>query len=277
MVFNDQSSQKTLMVSVLVQASAQVSASSQFFSAFMSQVTAGRGVDVTPQNDGSFSHVLPRKPSYYVYTGTGINSECSSAAVTWIVHDHPVTMHPDDMAQLQKVCPAAWMPVQPLGQRTVMYNDGANGVMSQETLKATDGRLFVVIRRNKQDADARKSRKSNTSGLSVPVSLGPPPAQEKPLLQKAAEGMHGAHAKVKNLGYKNVLELALYAFLAVAGLVLARAALKFVLTNPGNGFLTNAGWLNVMRPVYQLLFWPIAAISYLVKASKSPTPQLPPP
>lgn len=272
MFFNGPSGQ-ALNVSVMVKSSNKVSASTKFFDAFVPYATSSsRDIPINLGSNWSLSFALPKEPSYFVYEGSNLTPPCQ-ANITWIVHRFPVNISSDSLAVLKKTYPSGFRPVQAINQRKVMWNDGTNTRMSSKTLEANDHRLYVVMKRVGEDAEARKAnldKKTPTTNVSMVGSLeGKLKApSEKTVMEKTSESMHKLHNSAKEIGYANLGWIALLTLIIYIEVVIARYLAKVVLTGvfsmsavtvsgEPSSFYTNVGWYGVLKWFWGILTFPI--------------------
>lgn len=272
MVFVGPSGQQ-LNVSVMVQNSNKLSASSKFFDAFVPYATnSNKDIPITLGNNWSFSFVLPKEPSYFVYEGSNITPPCQPN-ITWIVHRFPVNISSDALAMLKKTYNSGYRQPQSVGERKIMWNDGSNTRMSPKTLEANDHRLYVVMKRVGEDAESRKQAhakenpKTNVSLIgSLEGKLKEPP--KKSVMESTSESLHKLHQNAKSIGYANLGWIALLCLIIYIEVVVARYLAKVVLTGvfsmsavsvsvEPSSFYTNVGWYGVIKWFWGILTFPI--------------------
>jgi carbonic anhydrase len=268
MTFINRSTSEFLSVSVLLQqTSSKSTASRDFFHALVAACPLLGPGQMEAANLGknvSFSHALPKDPSYFVYAGSSLTPPCDGG-MTWIVHRHPVMISSDDLADVQRQFPAGFRPTQEVGAtRQIMFNDGQNAVQSEETLKTNDHRLYIAVKRIHQDQEARKARKAQ-DGLKVPVTFGSGAtgaASGKTWMDHAQE----THHAIQQIGWGNALMVPGLCLAVLALVWLARSLAKYVLTGGNGSILTNAGWLSTATLIVDIVFWPWVLLMAFIRS-----------
>lgn len=267
---------QTLNVSVMVKSSNKVSASSKFFDAFVPYATnSSRDIQVNLGNNWSLSFALPKEPSYFVYEGSNLTPPCQ-ANITWIVHRFPVNISSDSLAVLKKTYSSGFRPVQSIGKRKIVWNDGSNARMSSKTLEANDHRLYVVMKRVGEDAESRRAnldKKTPKTNVGLVDNIGSLEGKlkapsEKTVMEKTSESIRKLHQNAKEVGYANLGWIALLTLIIYIEVVIARYLAKVVLTGvfsmsavtvtgEPSSFYTNVGWYGVLKWFWGILTFPI--------------------
>jgi carbonic anhydrase len=257
-----------ITVSIPVQSSSRRKGSTDFFAIYAS-LLVNAASRPSPGKNWNVLHAFPSEPSYFAYDGTEILPSCERNS--WVVFRFPINISPDDLADIQRNSSysGAYRPVQPLGNRTVWFNDGSHGVQSEETLNVNgNDRMYVVVKRIHQDAEERKRKAAQPEGMSVPVLFG----GTGPSLSSAAAGQQKTwmtharetHEAVKAIGWKNAVLIPALCLGVLALMWVARKAAQYVLTHPSGGILTNVGWLRFIGGISIFILWPWKLIKGLL-------------
>lgn len=150
---------KQVNVSVLLQIGNKETPSTKFFHAWIPFATQ-ENTEVTVK-DFSFSHALPPDGGYFVYSGNWLFPPCQPA--TWIVHKRPVTIYGNDIASLNTIAPAGYLPTNALGSRKVFFSPDSTQRVSEETLNANDDRVYIRCTALGDDPDIQKANAAASS------------------------------------------------------------------------------------------------------------------